>query len=585
MSTDLFNWRDYIEADAPVIAPWKPRALTHDQWPPNYTAVYAWRMRALSQLRERPEMLASAKAYYADKPSEFIMHWMDTYDPRPDKNNPNKPKWMPFVFFMRQTDYIEFLLSCVADAQNGLVEKCRDAGVTWKSCAFSVHSWLFKENYAIGWGSRKEELVDNLGNPDSIFEKMRLLLRRLPSVFKPATFDIKKHAPFRRIINPENGSVIMGEAGDNIGRGGRTSIYFKDESAHYERPQLIEAALGDNTSVQIDISSVNGIGNVFYNRRHAGKVWHRGVVIEPGYTRVFIFDWRDHPAKTQSWYDERRSRYEREGLLHIFKQEVDRDYSGAISNTIIAAEWIQASVDAHKIIPCLADVPDVWGAALDVADEGVDRNALSTRQGVIVRSVEEWGERDPGVTTRRAIEPLRIHRGIRVQYDSIGIGAAVKAEYNRLRDEAIKADSLDILPTLCPWNAGAAVLWPFERLIPEDENSITNKDMFYNIKAQAWWSLRTRFYKTYQCVMAIRAGLPVPNYSADELISLDGSMQLLSQLIAELSQPTRGSNGQLKMIVNKKPDGMKSPNLADAVVMMFYPIPDDYNTVSVGSIS
>jgi hypothetical protein len=53
-----------------------------------------------------------------------------------------------------------------------------------------------------------------------------------------------------------------GEAGDNIGRGGRTLVYFKDESAHYEHPDLIEAALGDNTNVQIDISSVNGLGNV-----------------------------------------------------------------------------------------------------------------------------------------------------------------------------------------------------------------------------------------------------------------------------------------------------------------------------------
>jgi hypothetical protein len=59
-------------------------------------------------------------------------------------------------------------------------------------------------------------------------------------------------------------STATGEAGDNIGRGGRTLGYFKDESAHYEHRDLIEAALGDNTNVQIDISSVNGLGNVFH---------------------------------------------------------------------------------------------------------------------------------------------------------------------------------------------------------------------------------------------------------------------------------------------------------------------------------
>lgn len=576
MSSDLFNWRDYIETDAPIIAPWKPRALSHDQWPPNYTSVYAWRIRALSRLRDDAEFLTSAMQYYADKPSEFIMHWMDTYNPRSAGD-----KWVPFVFFRRQSDYVQFINECIRDKQGGLVEKCRDAGATWLSCGWSVHALIFKADYAVGWGSRKEELVDNLGNPDSIFEKMRLILRRLPRCFLPATFDVKKHAPFRRIMNPDNGSVIMGEAGDNIGRGGRTSIYFKDESAHYERPQLIEAALGDNTNVQIDISSVNGIGNVFYNRRQAGIIWHPGAELKAGFTRVFIIDWRDHPEKTQQWYDERRAKYEREGLLHLFKQEVDRDYSGAISNTIIAAEWVQAAVDAHKVIPVLRDVPNTWAAGLDVADEGIDRNAIGLRQGVVVRVVQEWGERDPGVTTRRAIEPLRQFKGIQVQYDSIGIGAAVKAEFNRLVDEGlIKPEDLKLVP----WNAGAGVLWPGQTIIPDDDKSISNRDMFGNIKAQAWWSLRTRFYKTFQIIQAIKNGEPVPDYSADELISLDGSMPLLAQLIAELSQPTRGSSGQLKMIVNKKPDGSKSPNLADAVVMMFYPIPDDYSTVTVGTI-
>jgi hypothetical protein len=56
--------------------------------------------------------------------------------------------------------------------------------------------------------------------------------------------------------------ILICEAGDNIGRGGRTLVYFKDESAHYEHPDLIEAALGDNTNVQIDISSVNGLGKL-----------------------------------------------------------------------------------------------------------------------------------------------------------------------------------------------------------------------------------------------------------------------------------------------------------------------------------
>jgi phage terminase large subunit len=585
MSIDLFSWREYIKDEAPVIAPWKPRALAHEQWPPFYKAVYAWRMKTLDAMRANPELLAGAKLYYRDRAADFVMHWVDTYDPRMK----DALKWVPFVFFKRQEEYFEFLNDCASQSESGLVEKCRDAGVTWGSCAWSVHSWLFRDNDAIGWGSRKEVLVDKLGDPDSIFEKMRLIIRRLPDVFRPAGFNPKEHATFMKLVNPENGSIIAGEAGDNIGRGGRKRIYFKDESAHYSRPELIEAALGDNTNVQIDISSVNGIGNVFHRRREAGKVWFPGVELEPGFTRVFIFEWQQHPAKTQEWYDQRRAKYEREGMLHLFNQEVDRDYSGAISNTIIPAEWIRAARDAHKRIPILKDMSGQHMAGFDVADEGVDRNALALREAVIVRHVEEWGERDPGTSARRAMAFLRAFPAIRCQYDSIGIGSNVKSEFNRLRDIISKSDDpnkmkqLENFPKMVPWNAGAAVLNPYERIIPDDRDSLCNRDFFYNIKAQAWWSIRARFYKVFQCIEALNNGENVPNYRADELISLDGSMPLIAQLEAELSQATRGENSQLKMIVNKKPDGTKSPNLADAVVMMFFPIPEDYSKVLVGS--
>ncbi|WP_198932413.1 hypothetical protein, partial [Brucella sp. CMUL 015] len=148
-------------------------------------------------------------------------------------------------------------------------------GATVAASAFSVWLWLYWPGAAIGFGSRKEDLVDRLGDPKSIFDKLRSCIRNLPSdLFWPKGFHPDKHMTYMKIINPSNGATIAGEAGDNIGRGGRTLIYFKDESAHYERPELIEAALGDNTNVQIDISSVNGMGNVFHRRRMAGFEWN-----------------------------------------------------------------------------------------------------------------------------------------------------------------------------------------------------------------------------------------------------------------------------------------------------------------------
>jgi len=563
---DLFA----TEVAAPPVTPVQPRALEHHEWPPNYTGIFAWRMRQLAALRKDPALVAGAKAYYSTRPAEWIQHWVDTFDPRRTDN-----KWIPFTFFKRQEELVRFLHECRNDSESGLIEKCRDAGATWVCCAYSVWSWLFIPNDAIGWGSRKSDLVDKLGDADSIFEKMRLVINRLPPEFLPAGFNPRMHATYMKIINPETGASISGEAGDNIGRGGRSSIYFKDEAAWYERPEKIEAALGDNTNVQIDISSVNGLGNVFHRRREQGVDWFPNADLPAKRTRVFVFDWSDHPAKTQQWYDDRKEKAEREGMQHVFAQEVDRNYSAAVSNTIIAQEWIVAAVDAHIKIPYLAAEPPInkWMAGLDVADEGNDRNALALRQWIIVRSVEEWGERDPGVSTRRAIAACRDHRPLKVQYDCVGVGAAVKAEYNRLVDEG-NIDKRQI--EFIPWNAGAKVINGYDRIIPDDELSPTNREMFYNFKAQAWWSLRTKFYKTFR---AIKDGIVYP---ADELISLDSTMPLLQQLIKELAQPTRADSSTLQMVVQKKPSGTKSPNLADAVVQCMFPAPDDAGTVEIG---
>lgn len=572
---DLINWQTAgVNPDKPLAQ--RPRALTRMEWPPDYDSVFRWRLETLSKLQGDSNLLAAAKTYYSSRPAEFIMDWMDTYDPRKTMR-----KWMPFVFFMKQVDLVEFLESLDIEQESGLIEKARDMGATWVACAYTIWRWLFIDNDAVGWGSRKEALVDKIGDPDSIFEKMRLLIKRLPMVFQPEGFNWARHATFMKLINPQNNSIISGEAGDNIGRGGRKSMYFKDEAAHYERPEKIESALGDNTNVQIDISSVNGLGNVFHRRAEHAITWEKHKIIPKGFVRKFIMDWRDHPNKTEEWYQTRKAKYEREGMLHVFAQEVDRNYSAAVSNTIIPYEWIRAAVDAHIKVPYIAAVAAMnlgrWVAGLDVGDsEDGDRNALTLREWIIWRHCEEWVARDPGVSARNTIMTCRpFSRRIEVMYDCIGVGAGVKTEYNRLTQDEQLINYQDI--PFIPWNAGAGVLQPYERIIPNDDESLMNKDFFDNLKAQAWWSIRTRFYKTWK---AKTEGIIYP---VDELISLDSRMPLLETLIKELAQPTRGQSGRLKMIVNKKPEGTKSPNLADSGIEAYFPVPTDLSQAQVGS--
>jgi phage terminase large subunit len=535
--------------------------LTTNSWPIDYTGVLAWRQRQVIIMRQAPDLAAGAFEHYRTRPVEFINHWCDTYDPR--LAGGGRATRMPFILFQRQAELVEFLLACINGEEAGLIEKSRDMGATWVCSAFSVWLWLFWDGASVGWGSRKEPLVDKLGDPDSIFEKIRMLIGSLPPEFLPQGWDRKVHMSFMRIVNPANGSTITGEAGDNIGRGGRKLVYFKDESAWYERPETIEAALSDNTRVPIDLSSVHGLGNVFYRRRDAGALWTGEIV--PDRTQVFILDWKDHPGKSQAWYDARKAKAETEGLLHIFAQEVDRSYSASVEGLLIEYEWVQAAIGAHTKLGL--DEGGIWCAALDVADGGGDTNALAARRGVILRDLDEWGARDPAVTARKAIANVSQLGQVDLQYDCIGLGVSVKSEVNNLKD----TDSMPRGVKMVPWDAGAAVLDPGKRVIQGDKESPLNKEFYTNLKAQGWWELRNRFYRTWR---AVTQGA---EYDVDTLISIDPGLERLPQLEKELCQVTAGRGARLKLLIDKTPSGTKSPNLGDAVMMCYHPLKSGYD--------
>ena len=101
----------------------------------------------------------------------------------------------------------------------------------------------------------------------------------------------------------------------------------------------------------------------------------------------------------------------------------------------------------------------------------------------------------------------------------------------------------------------------------------TNRDMFANVKAQAWWSLRDRFYKTHR---AITEGAI---YDPSELISLSSGIKDLEKLMAELSRPRVDYADLGRTKVESKKDmakrGIPSPNLADALVMCYAPVQED----------
>ena len=332
---------------------------------PDYSAVYRERARRLARMRggsaeENAAMVAGLKEWYRERPVDFITDWGMTYDPRNVEIGLDAVT--PFVLFPRQAEFVEWLYARWRNREDGLCEKSRDVGISWLSSGFGGWMWLFHANTAIGFGSRKEEYVDSVGDPKSLLWKVRQFINLVPEEFKPDGYDERIHAPRMRIMNPENGSIIFGEAGMNIGRGARASFYIKDESAHYEHAEMIDAALSMTSNCKIDMSSVNGEGNAFARKRFGGNI------------PVFTFKWQEDPRKDQAWYDDQKRKLD----PMILAQEIDIDYMASVSNSYIDSSYVTDAMNAQvKDVDAIGE----WIIGVDAAHEGNDESIIHARRG------------------------------------------------------------------------------------------------------------------------------------------------------------------------------------------------------------
>lgn len=228
--------------------------------------------------------------------------------------------------------------------------------------------------------------------------------------------------------------------------------------------------------------------------------------------------------------------------------------------SVIQPAWISAAIDAHLKLGIEPSGRKEGG--FDVADSGPDANALIMRQGIVATYSEEWRDKDP-VSAAAHAHARCLEFGIEwLRYDDIGVGAGAKGQFRQLQQGEL--DSLNRGFTRVQtegFNAGGAVSNPLLEYMPGK----TNKDMFANAKAQAWWLVADRFRNTYNAVNG-------KTYDADKLISLSSGLHGLEKLCAELSQPQRDYiSGKVK--VESKKDmakrGVASPNMADALIMAY----------------
>lgn len=234
-----------------------------------------------------------------------------------------------------------------------------------------------------------------------------------------------------------------------------------------------------------------------------------------------------------------------------------------VDNSIIMAEWFDACVDAHIKLGFKPEGQEKL--AYDPADSG-DAKAVAYSHGVVVMGVTETTDGLINDATDWAIgHAVRLKPDVFI-WDVGGSGRGlVRQVTDGLFGKKIKIAQFD---------GAEGAQDPdgeYEPILGEGfvdiEGKRTNASMFINMRAQCYWRLRDRMFKTY---LAVTKG---KYFNKDELISFNSEMKSLVALRAELCRIPRKMNvpsGRIQIL--SKPEMLKlkikSPNMADAVMML-----------------
>jgi hypothetical protein len=511
---------------------------------------YVGRRTRLNNARENPDEQQAYKEKCKEDPIYFLNNFGVTFDPRLAAYKLSS-KYHPMCLWPDQERIAKNIISAIDSKTSMAIVKSRGYGLSWLICGIAVWYFLFRPGFVAKICSRKEDLVDQSNNPDTLFWKIRHQLYLTPRWMRPAPLQEKKNDcdAIMRISNPDLSSAIIGEAGDNIGAGGRSTVAFNDEKALYENAEAIDRALSGNTDCQIDLSTPRGMN-------HFGKKFHSGAV------KTDYAWWYFDPAKNPSWKIGRPSTMQDAPELEdvcpwlkfqyeahsndpvIIQQEILINWNASVEGLFIPPEWVSAAVNYDLV----ADGEKTAG--FDVAGYGKDEAVYISRIGPVVSYPYAVPYKHPSEAVWAVVERCE-REGIRtLNYDMDGIGQSVLdvLEHSeraiRFRCEGIHSNS-------------AA---PDERI---EEEGRTGQQKYRNLRAYLWDNLRQRFEKTWRH----RNGLG--NYNPSEMISIPNDELLIQQISAPLKQFTTGGKIKVESKDDMKRRGVSSPDRADALVYCF----------------
>jgi len=291
------------------------------------------RLHHLARAEEDEGYRAALLTKFIRDPAFFMSCCLWTFDPRKAKHK----RYMPFLLFARQEEFINEAKRAMEIGYDFGAEKSRDTGVTWCVLGLLLHSWLFEMGFAALIGSRKVDSVDKAGDPSSHFYKLMFMVENLPSWLVPPGWTGKQ--PWRTYLkmeNPFTRSVITGEsANEDFGRGGRYKVVFPDEFAAWEWAAAAWTSCGESTECRLPVSTPRGMN--FFGRLMNPRNKENAMA-------KFRLHWKDDPRHGRTEIDPRtnkqfypyeeraRKRYDYDTTM--LAQEIEIDYNRSVKGRV-----------------------------------------------------------------------------------------------------------------------------------------------------------------------------------------------------------------------------------------------------------
>ncbi len=274
---------------------------------------------------------------------------------------------------------------------------------------------------------------------------------------------------------------------------------------------------------------------------------------------VIKVNWRDNPWFPEDLNRERLWDYDnlpRALYDHIWEGE----FNDSVENGLIMAEWFDACIDAHEKLGFGAK--GIRKVTHDPSDQGADPKAICDRHGNVIVDVVERDDIDVNDGCDWATGYAVSVGADQFEWDIGGMGTGLKRQVN----ESLQGKRIEAFQ----FNGAESPDRPKSIYEPAYGDNIqrqkSNDQVFRNLRAQCYASLRDRVYRTYEAVVKRKMADP------EALISFSSGSKSLAKLRSELCRMPIKPNGSGLFELYSKPDmrrifKVSSPNLADCVMM------------------